>query len=206
MHRSSYLNMKRFVDNYLDPREKLIIADLGSQNVDADSAANTYRPLFKSENWTYVGIDIAKGNNVDIVLQNAYSWNEIRSSTFDVIISGQAFEHIEYFWVTMSEIVRVLKEGGICCIIAPSSGFRHRFPVDCWRFYEDGFVALAKYAQLEVLQVCTQRKSFDFPEYDPTWNDSVLICKKPTYSMTMRIRNFIHNRLNRYLVTNLRPS
>src|SRR5262249_11476017 len=77
------------------------------------------------------------------------------------------------------EIARVLKPGGYCCIIAPSSGYEHRYPVDCWRFYPDGFAALAKHAKLDLVDAYTQWE--DQPQYDPhtnCWHDSVLIGTK----------------------------
>ena len=94
-------------------------------------------------------MDLSEGENVDLVLSDPYSWSEIRSSSVDVFVSGQAFEHIEFFWQTMLEIARALKPGGLCCIIAPSGGPEHKYPLDCWRFYPDGFRALARYAGLD---------------------------------------------------------
>ena len=40
----------------------------------------------------------------------AYNWKEIANDHYDVVISGQALEHIEFFWVTLGEIVRVTKK------------------------------------------------------------------------------------------------
>ncbi len=46
--------------------------------------------------WLYTGLDMAAGNNVDIVLRTPYVWHEVASGSADVVISGQAFEHIPY--------------------------------------------------------------------------------------------------------------
>ncbi len=64
-------------------------------------------------------MDIQEGPNVDIVVSDIYNWIEIEDSSFDVVISGQAFEHMEFFWKAIKEIERILKPGGLCCIIAP---------------------------------------------------------------------------------------
>jgi SAM-dependent methyltransferase len=122
---------------------------------------------------------MAPGANVDLVLTNPYQWKELGSNSFDVVVSGQALEHIEYFWLAMLEINRVLKPGGLCCIIAPSGGPEHRYPVDCWRFYPDGFRAMARYARLEELEVYAQWDSELYPNRDPRWADCVLIARKP---------------------------
>lgn len=34
------------------------------------------------------------------MLKNPYDWQEIETDSFDLVISGQAFEHIEFFWIT----------------------------------------------------------------------------------------------------------
>ena len=205
MHKSSYLNMQNFANQYLDKTRKTVIADIGSQAVQTDSLSS-YKPLFECANWTYIGCDVVPGNNVDRVFNSIYSWNELKSASVDVIVSGQAFEHIEYFWITMSEIARVLKEGGYCCLIAPSAGFRHRYPVDCWRLYEDGFRALAKYVNMDVIQVFTQRNRFDSAEYDSVWNDSVLIARKPPQDIKTRLKMMLKNRLSQFLVSDLPPA
>lgn len=153
MHQSSINKMTAFCDDHLLSKinEKLQILDLGSQDVNG-----SYRPIFMQPNWTYIGLDMAAGNNVDIVLKTPYVWKEIASGSADVVISGQAFEHIQYIWITILEIARVLKPGGICCILAPSSGPEHRYPMDCWRFYPDGMISLANFAQMDVLEATTQ--------------------------------------------------
>lgn len=76
-----------------------------------------------------------EGPNVDVVLKNPYDWDAIESDSFDLVISGQAFEHIEFFWKTMEEMTRVLKKDGLLCLIAPNGFGEHRYPVDCYRFF-----------------------------------------------------------------------
>ncbi|MCK7580742.1 MAG: methyltransferase domain-containing protein [Chromatiales bacterium] len=127
----------------------MTILDIGAYDVNA-----SYRPLFGKSGWTYQGVDIAAGPNVDVVLDSVYEF-PFESNSVDVIVSGQTFEHVEFFWLTWQEMARVLKPGGHIILIAPSRGQEHRFPVDCWRFYPDGFRALGKLGKLEVLEVQT---------------------------------------------------
>ncbi len=175
MHQSSIDKMQCFRDKYLQDKqsEKLIILDLGSQNI-----GGSYKSIFDSEHWEYSGLDLAPGENVDIVLKNAYQWEEIKSGSVDVLISGQTLEHVEYFWLTIMEIARILKPGGLCCLIAPSSGYEHRYPVDCWRFYPDGMRAMANFARLEVLEAFTQWEDETYADGSNVWHDSVLIASK----------------------------
>jgi len=180
MHQSSIEKMTAFRDRYLsaEKNKPLRILDLGSQDVNG-----SYRSLFSESNWNYVGLDMSAGKNVDIVLRTPYVWNEVASESADVLISGQAFEHIQYFWITMLEVARVLKPGGICCILAPSSGPEHRYPLDCWRFYPDGMVSLAHFAQMEVIEAVTQWQDLGYVDGSDSWHDSMLICRKPDKGM-----------------------
>jgi SAM-dependent methyltransferase len=167
MHSESFEKMRLFVDEYLSQykNEKLIIGDLGSQNING-----TYKDLFNVESWKYVGIDVIHGQNVDIVLNNPYEWKEIEDNFFDVIISGQAFEHIEFPWLTIKEVERVLKPNGLFCLIVPSKGPEHKAPYDCWRFYPDGIKALAKWVNLNVVEV--------FSEKNGIWGDTFAVLQK----------------------------
>jgi SAM-dependent methyltransferase len=95
-----------------------------------------------------------------------------------VFISGQAFEHTEYLWLTMMEVERVLKPTGLACIITPSAGPEHRYPVDCWRIYPDGMRALAKFAGLETIDVLTEWNPQDYADDSYNWKDSRLLARK----------------------------
>lgn len=186
MHQSSLDKMARFRDTYLSDREseRLNILDLGSFNVNG-----TYRDVLASPNWSYTGLDMEAGNGVDIVLQNPYSWREVRSNTMDVVISGQAFEHVEYFWVTFLEMVRVVKPNGLICVIAPASGPEHRYPQDCWRFYPDSFHALSKYGGVKLEEVSTQWESLNYEDKSDQWQDTMAVCRKPKFIGFLRMKS-----------------
>jgi 2-polyprenyl-3-methyl-5-hydroxy-6-metoxy-1,4-benzoquinol methylase len=151
----------------------LTIVDFGSKCVNG-----SYKYLFNNPQWRYVGIDMDSGSNVDIVLTDPYDWHQIASSSVDVVISGQTFEHAEYMWLSILEIERILKPNGLCCLIAPSTGVEHRFPVDCWRIYPDGFFALAKFAQLTPVHVETEWTPAPYEDDSAKWKDTVLIAAK----------------------------
>ncbi|MGE3347344.1 MAG: methyltransferase domain-containing protein [Ramlibacter sp.] len=175
MHLSSLINMERFRDGYLESlgATPTRILDLGSTEI-----GGCYRPIFDRPSWHYTGVDLAPGPNVDIVLARPYHWREVATNSIDVLISGQVLEHVEYFWITALEISRVLRPGGLACLIAPSSGPEHRYPVDSWRFYPDGMRALGKFARLECLEVYTNWGSSGDPSSD-LWHDTVVIFRKP---------------------------
>jgi len=171
MHDSSMSEMRSFVLNYLDSKTELNVVDIGSCNVAGLNFDHyTYRSLFTRPGWKYAGVDLVSGLNVDLVIKDEHVWGEIPADSADVVVSGQALEHVRFPWLWIKEVYRVLKTGGLCCIIVPSAGWVHRFPLDCWRIHPDGLQALADWAGLNVLAVYNNGVM--------PWCDSVLIGKK----------------------------
>ena len=168
--------MRAFRDSYLVEfgERPLKILDVGSAAV---LGSISYRDLFATQSWHYVGLDTQPGPNVDVVAAEPYHWRDFANASFDVVVSGQAFEHIEWPWLTMVEIARVLKPNGLSAITAPSGGHVHRYPTDCWRYYPDAFPALAKYAGLSVIENDVDF-SFVFKGC-AEWGDAFAILQKP---------------------------
>ena len=184
MHESSMLRMEWFIKNHIpNISDKLMVLDVGSMNLNG-----SYKPLFRSDKFDYFGLDMETGENVDIVISNPYNWKQLNTDSFDIVISGQAFEHIEFFWLIMSEMVRVLKKDGLLCIVAPNGFPEHRYPVDCYRFFTDGMVALARYTNLEVIHAHTNKAPVGAEGwYSIDSADSMLVAKKPYSGETQLI-------------------
>lgn len=175
MHESSMRRMQWFADRFLDNQKECKILDIGSYDVNG-----SYKEIFERRGYNYTGLDMEEGPNVDICPKSPYAWTEIDNNQYDIVISGQALEHIEFFWVTVAEIVRVTKKDGIICLIAPNGFQEHRYPVDCWRFFTDGMIAIAKFYGLEILHAHTNA-GLDIE--DKVWfsedcADSMLVAKK----------------------------
>jgi SAM-dependent methyltransferase len=174
--------MKWFRDNFLLSRvenTQQLILDVGSQCVPGQS--DTYKVFFDGPQFKYVGIDMVGGHNVDIVLKNAYQWDEIEDDYCDVLISGQMFEHVEFPWFTITEMARVVKPDGLICVIVPSMQVLHRYPVNCQNYFCDGVIALAKYAGLEVVHASTNYAPLGATRewYCDNTQDTILVAKKP---------------------------
>ena len=188
MHESSVLRMNWFVENYLQKEHPLSpssaqkpiisILDVGSYDVNG-----SYKVLFNDKRFLYTGLDMEAGPNVDIVAKKPYFWHMLDDESFDVVISGQAFEHIEFFWLTLSEIVRVLKRGGLICIIAPRGFERHRYPIDTYRFDMDGMIAMARFINVKPLHASTNAAPpgaiQQWYSLDGSQADAMLIAEKP---------------------------
>src|SRR5690348_17266026 len=141
--------MRDLINRHLDRSQPLTVVDIGSYDVNG-----SYRALFDAQTWSHRGVDLEAGPGVDVVLDSPYRL-PFASGSIDLVISGQAFEHDEYFWIMWMEMLRLLKPGGRVFLIAPSRGPEHRYPQDCWRFYPDGYRALAKIGGCELIEVST---------------------------------------------------
>lgn len=72
---------------------------------------------------------------------------------------------------------RVLKPGGLLCLIFPSSGAVHRYPFDCWRFYPDSAQAITQFAGLELLEADTEQSGFR-KRVQTDWKETFVIARK----------------------------
>jgi hypothetical protein len=82
---------------------------------------------------------------------------------------------------------RIVRPGGLIFLLAPSRGPEHRYPVDCWRFYPDGFRALAKWAGVDLLEVSTDWEEDSSPDSAP-WGDTVGVFRRYTETAAGRVR------------------
>jgi SAM-dependent methyltransferase len=171
MHPSAKKNCENFFNIYCKGRN-LKILDVGSLDVNG-----SLRDIFIGD-YEYVGIDFSSGKNVDIVLNDPYNF-PFPNENFDVVICSSVFEHSQFFWKLFIELLRVTNQQGLIYINAPSNGYIHRFPVDCWRFYPDAGVALENWARQndfkpKLLESFTASKDFVNIRSD-AWNDFVAI-------------------------------
>ncbi len=87
------------------------VLDCGSLDVNGNN-----RYLF--ENCKYLGIDIGPGPNVDLVCPI----HEFKVGQFDTIISTECFEHDRHYKESLSNIVRLLKPGGLFLFTCATTG------------------------------------------------------------------------------------
>lgn len=198
MHKSAMTRMEWFVQNYIPKDEEVKVLDIGSYNVNGN-----YRSLFSQTKAKYTGLDIVPGPNVDITVKDPYSWSEIEDESFDFIISGNAFEHIEYPWLTIKEIYKKLKKEGFICILTPFALGEHKHPTDCYRYYSDGLIALAKWADFQVVE-CTVggtprgTQDHEWLDKDQNYDDTMLVaCKTDDINKLRNLPKFNSTRLTR---------
>lgn len=152
MHPASMNKMTEMLKRY--PGKDARVLDVGSFDVNG-----SYRNLVESKGWSYLGLDIAPGKNVDIVSIDPYHF-PFDDNRFDLVISGSAMEHVEAIWLWIPELVRVLRKGGMLAINTHTQWAYHPHPVDCWRILPDGMKFLFdQTGQLEDYQIGMHSKT-----------------------------------------------
>ena len=110
MHASAMAQMSRCVDTHLSQGRRYRVVDFGSRI--SDGPRNSHRDVFAGYDVEYVGVDIDAGRNVDVVMKRPYKI-PLRANSVDVVVSGQVFEHIPFFWASFLELARILRPGGL---------------------------------------------------------------------------------------------
>ena len=146
MHSSSIRNLERFFKTYLSRFDNPEILDLGGTKLGDQLTGQDIIKKF-SKKFNYKTADIKADPSIDVVLKNPYSFDEIKKNSIDIVISVSVFEHIEFFWLTYLQILRILKPNGLFYLNTPSNGIFHRWEKDCWRFYPDSGTALISWGQ-----------------------------------------------------------
>ena len=148
MHSSAYQDAERFAKKYLNPESVLLIADIGSMDING-----CLKPIFdKPPNWRYHGFDLEPGPNVDHVLPSLYEWHGFMSNFYDCVLATQVIEHVAQPWTWFAEVVRFTKPGGLIYICSPNTWPFHEHPIDCWRVWPDGLRGLFEWAGAECVE------------------------------------------------------
>lgn len=91
------------------------VLDVGSLDINGNN-----RYLFA--NCEYTGIDVGPGRNVDVVSTGHEFAAE--DGAYDAIVSTECFEHDMHYRLTLKNIVRMLKPGGIFLFTCATTGRR----------------------------------------------------------------------------------
>lgn len=150
MHETSYNEMSSVLRRYLDlyTGRNLKVVDVGSMDVNG-----TYKKLMP-HTWSYTGVDIIDGANVDMVMKDENTL-PFEDNSVNIVISGQCLEHVKRPWLLIKEMSRILDPGGHLVITAPAKMHLHSYPHDYWRFHPESFRVMMEDAELLVKEVYT---------------------------------------------------
>lgn len=122
----SHLNKMEYLQK-IGNKKGMRILEIGSREVTGKSAA---RKVFSEA--TYIGFDIYKGKNVDVV-GDAHKLSSYFDEKFDIIYTCACFEHFAMPWVVAEEINKLLKVGGYVFVETHFSFSMHERP---WNFFQ----------------------------------------------------------------------
>ena len=125
MHKEAVHFIKHINNIFPEYFENKTVLDVGGGDINGNN-----RYLFTD--YTYVGVDIGEGENVDVVCRG----HEFKDSEgFDVVISSECFEHDEFWKDTIINCIALTKPGGVflfsCATTGrPEHGTRRTSPQD----------------------------------------------------------------------------
>jgi SAM-dependent methyltransferase len=183
MHEGTAALLDAFVKRYMTDRRgtPTKILQIGDEGVDI------VQKVFSDPSWTLTTAGQYPVGDLTVQLQRSYQWSELKAKQFDVVTSSQALEHVDYPWVTMLELTRVLRPGGLACIVASSDRREHLPPVDCWRFNADGLIALVEWADLESLALVVESRAGSTEHSPETRNDVMVVARRPIVAPCRRL-------------------
>ena len=111
------------------------VLDVGSLDING-----SYRSMVELLGAHYTGIDLASGQNVDVVTDDPYHY-PFMADSFDAVICGNTLHLVEYPWLLLPELARMLKSGGLLAIVTVWQWGEHS-PQDRWRFMPGGLTTL----------------------------------------------------------------
>ena len=193
MHNSAFDSFIKFKKVYLDKiqlKQKIKIIEVGSLSINSN-----IKPTLDKNKFEYIGLDIEKGPNVDIVLEDPYKF-PLNNESVDAVVSISTFEHTDFFWLSYLEILRILKPSGLFFLNVPSNSNFHRHPVDSWRFYPDSSSSLIKWGKKNDYNCECLEHYTNYETVRDIWNDYVSIIIKDKNSKSIFKERIIDNYRN----------
>ena len=111
-HKEQIQYCKKIRNKFPEKFKNCKVLDVGSLDINGNN-----RYLF--ENYTYTGIDLGEGKNVDVISRA----HEFKSKEkFDVIISTECYEHDEFYRESLKNTYNLLKPGGLYIFTCATTG------------------------------------------------------------------------------------
>ncbi len=118
--------------------------------IDYGCGISPYKKFFLPHIEEYVGADIKKNKNCQIVL-NDDGTIPIKPSSFDIVLSTQVLEHVENPNLYLSESFRLLNNEGIIFLSTHGYWLYHPSPNDFWRWTSEGLKKIFVDNGLEII-------------------------------------------------------
>jgi SAM-dependent methyltransferase len=127
----------------------------GTVVIDVGAGQCQYKNFFSDKK--YIGVDFGAGDTewdysrVNVIADVHFL--PIRSDTADAVLCTQVLEHTYNPQKVVSEIARILKEGGTAFFTVPQGWGEHQVPYDYFRYTQYGMKVLLCNAGLNVAEI-----------------------------------------------------
>lgn len=132
-----YQELERSFWRMLDDMAGGDVLEVGSRD-----RSGTLRRSRLAERFSYTGLDLLDGANVDVVGDAHDLRRHFRRRSFDAVIALSVFEHLLMPWKAVLEINRVLRPGGLLWIATHQTFPLHEVPWDYWRYSDTAWQGL----------------------------------------------------------------
>jgi hypothetical protein len=128
------------MENFLEMIGKMKVGHL--LEVGSRARSGIVRKGITPHNWTYTGLDVMAGDNVDVV-GDAHDLSSIFSpKKFDAVVAFSVLEHLLMPWKFVVELNKILNIGSIGLFTTHQAWPLHDAPWDFWRFSDKAWSAL----------------------------------------------------------------
>lgn len=93
-------------------------------------------------NLKHLGVDFLDGLDVDVVCDAEKLTSKFEPNSVDAVFSASTFEHIKRPWLAASEILTILKPGGVFFIQSHQTFPLHGYPHDYYRYTKKAWKVL----------------------------------------------------------------
>jgi|GEM_PF-1626036 len=121
--------------------------------LDAGAGHLLYKNILTKYSNDYESMDFNQTHHALTYIADIQNMNIIKSNRYDFVFSRNVLEHVINPSKGISEIARVLKNGGHAIITVPHLGYLHNEPYDYWRFTKYSLEKIAKEKNLEVVSI-----------------------------------------------------
>lgn len=147
--------INRFLEQ-LHQREPGRLLEVGSR-----ARSGITRRDMLPEGWSYVGLDVMKGPNVDVVGDAHELSSIVEPESFDAVMAFSVLEHLLMPWKFAIELNKVLKPGGIGIFTTHQAWPIHDAPWDFWRFSDRAWTGLLNHhTGFEIIEARMGERAF----------------------------------------------
>lgn len=130
---------------------------LGKVNkvLDFGCGCKPYRNLFDAQKYIGIDVEVPENSSGEVEPDILYDGKILpfEAETFDTVLSSQVFEHIYDISMSINEIYRVTKKGGVLCATVPFVAAEHSKPYDFFRYTEFGIRQMLEEAGWEIISL-----------------------------------------------------